>query len=114
MPKNYTPSTEEKLSVKEILTPFLEENVISARDIPKIEEWPAFCGEGDYNHIEFIRKIDIIQEYFRIPYEMIVEKLHSLFTRTANKWYFKMKQEHGEHKFLWWKSEIITKWARNS
>ncbi|MBW0477489.1 hypothetical protein O181_017204 [Austropuccinia psidii MF-1] len=25
-----------------------------------------------------------------------------------------MKQEHGKLDWLWWKSEIITKWARNS
>ncbi|MBW0520947.1 hypothetical protein O181_060662 [Austropuccinia psidii MF-1] len=45
MPRHSTPLTEEKLSVKEILTPFLGENVISAKDIPKLEEWPTFSGE---------------------------------------------------------------------
>ncbi|MBW0566496.1 hypothetical protein O181_106211 [Austropuccinia psidii MF-1] len=37
MPRHYTPLTEEKLSVKEILNPFLGENIISAKDIPKLE-----------------------------------------------------------------------------
>ncbi|MBW0564965.1 hypothetical protein O181_104680, partial [Austropuccinia psidii MF-1] len=45
MPRHYTPFTEEKLSVKESLTPFLGENVISAKNIPKLEEWPTFSGE---------------------------------------------------------------------
>ncbi|MBW0465887.1 hypothetical protein O181_005602 [Austropuccinia psidii MF-1] len=87
MPRNYTPLNEEKLSVKESLTPFLGENVISAKDIPKLEEWPSFSGEGEYNHLEFIRTIDMVQEDFHIPDQIIVGKLHSLFTRTEKKWY---------------------------
>ncbi|MBW0575733.1 hypothetical protein O181_115448, partial [Austropuccinia psidii MF-1] len=87
MPRHSTPLTEENISVKGSLTPFLGENVISAKDIPKLEEWPTFSGEGEYNHIEFIRTIDMLQEDLHIPDEIIVGKLHSLFTRTAKKWY---------------------------
>ncbi|MBW0509821.1 hypothetical protein O181_049536 [Austropuccinia psidii MF-1] len=114
MTSNSKPLTEEKPPVKEILTPFLGENVISARDIPKLEEWQTFYGEGEYNHIEFIRTIDMLKEDFHIAYEIILGKLHSLFTRNSKKWYFKMRQEHGKHTWLWWKSEIITKWANKS
>ncbi|MBW0534442.1 hypothetical protein O181_074157 [Austropuccinia psidii MF-1] len=73
-----------------------------------------FSGEGEYNHIEFIRTIDMFQEDFCIPDEIIVGKLHSLLTRTAKKWYYKMRQYHGKHDWSWWKSEVITKWANNS
>ncbi|MBW0464016.1 hypothetical protein O181_003731 [Austropuccinia psidii MF-1] len=93
---------------------FLGENAIYARDIPKREEWPTFTGEGEYIHIEFIRAIDIPQGDFHIPDEMMVGKLHYSFTGTAKKWSHKMRQEHGKHDWLWWKSEIITKWANNS
>ncbi|MBW0475770.1 hypothetical protein O181_015485 [Austropuccinia psidii MF-1] len=82
VPRHSTPFNEEKLSVKESLTPFLRENTIYAKDIPKLAEWPTFSGEGEYNHIEFIRTIDMLQEDFHIPDEIIVGKLHSLFTRT--------------------------------
>ncbi|MBW0588370.1 hypothetical protein O181_128085 [Austropuccinia psidii MF-1] len=51
IPRHSTPLTEEKCSFKGSLTPFLGENVISAKDIPKLEEWPTFSGEGEYNHI---------------------------------------------------------------
>ncbi|MBW0461464.1 hypothetical protein O181_001179 [Austropuccinia psidii MF-1] len=98
MPRNSTPLTEEKLSAKESLTPFLEENFISAKDIPKLEECPKFSGEGEYNHIEFIITIDMLKD-FHIPDETIVGKLHSLFTRTAKKWYYKMRQDHGNSIF---------------
>ncbi|MBW0592978.1 hypothetical protein O181_132693 [Austropuccinia psidii MF-1] len=64
MPRHSTPSTEEKLSVKESLTPFQGENIMSAKNIPKLEEWPTFCGEGEYNYIEFIRTIDMLKEDF--------------------------------------------------
>ncbi|MBW0507134.1 hypothetical protein O181_046849 [Austropuccinia psidii MF-1] len=113
IPRHFTPLTEEKLYVKGNLTPFLGENPIFAKDIPKLEEWPKFFGEGEYNHIELIRTIDMLQEDFHIPDEIIVGKLHSLLTRTAKKWYYKMRQDHGKHDWPWWKSEIITKWANN-
>ncbi|MBW0548406.1 hypothetical protein O181_088121 [Austropuccinia psidii MF-1] len=113
MPRSSTPLTEENLSVKEILTPLLGENVISAKDIPKLEEWRTFSGEGEYNHIEFIRTIDMLQEDFNITDEIIVGKLHSLFTKTAKKWYYKMRMNHGKNDWSWWKSEVIRKWANN-
>ncbi|MBW0468761.1 hypothetical protein O181_008476 [Austropuccinia psidii MF-1] len=51
VPRHSTPLTEEKLSVKKRLTPFLGKNHICARNIPKLEEWPTFSGKGEYNHI---------------------------------------------------------------
>ncbi|MBW0517423.1 hypothetical protein O181_057138 [Austropuccinia psidii MF-1] len=103
-----------KGSVKKILTPFLGGNEMSARDIPKLEKWPTFSCEGEYYHVVLIKKIDILQENFHISDEMIVGKLHSLFTRTEKKWYYKIRQEYGKHDWIWWKSEIITKWSNNS
>ncbi|MBW0567902.1 hypothetical protein O181_107617 [Austropuccinia psidii MF-1] len=59
MPRHFTPLTEEKPFFKGSFTPLLVRNVVSFKDIPKLEEWPTFSGEGEYNHIEFIRTIDI-------------------------------------------------------
>ncbi|MBW0494694.1 hypothetical protein O181_034409 [Austropuccinia psidii MF-1] len=56
----------------------------------------------------------MLQEDFHIPDEIIVGKLHSLFTRTEKKWYYKVRLDHGKHDWPWWKCEIITKWAKNS
>ncbi|MBW0570652.1 hypothetical protein O181_110367 [Austropuccinia psidii MF-1] len=114
MPRHSTPLTEEKPFVKGSFTPLLGENVVSVKDIPKLEEWPTYSGEGEYNHIEFIRTIDMLQGDFNIPDEIIVGMLHCLFTRTANKWYYKIRIDHGKHDWSWWKSEVITKWANNS
>ncbi|MBW0524716.1 hypothetical protein O181_064431 [Austropuccinia psidii MF-1] len=56
----------------------------------------------------------MFQEVFHKPDEMILGKLHSLFTRSSKKGYFKMRQEHGKHDWSLWKSEIITKWDNHS
>ncbi|MBW0555537.1 hypothetical protein O181_095252 [Austropuccinia psidii MF-1] len=34
------------------------------KEVPKLKEWPHFSGEGEYDHIEFIRGIEMIKEYF--------------------------------------------------
>ncbi|MBW0516369.1 hypothetical protein O181_056084 [Austropuccinia psidii MF-1] len=56
----------------------------------------------------------MFQEDFHTPDEIIVGKLHSFFTRTEKQWYHKMRQDHVKHDWPWWKSEIITKWAKYS
>ncbi|MBW0553112.1 hypothetical protein O181_092827 [Austropuccinia psidii MF-1] len=56
----------------------------------------------------------MFQEDFHIPDEIILGKLHSMFPRTAKKWYYKMRQDHRKHDWPWWKSQIITKWAKHS
>ncbi|MBW0518184.1 hypothetical protein O181_057899 [Austropuccinia psidii MF-1] len=109
MPRHSTPLTEEKPSVKESLTPLLGENVTSAKDIPKLEEWPTFSGEGEYNHIELIRTINMLWGDFHIP-----DELHCLYTKTEKKWYYKMRIGHRRQDWSWWKSEVINKWAKNS
>ncbi|MBW0519484.1 hypothetical protein O181_059199 [Austropuccinia psidii MF-1] len=87
IPKNYTPFTEEKPSVKGSLTPFLGENATSAKDIHILEQWPTFSGQGKLNQIEFIRKIDMLRKDFHINDEIIAGKLHSVFNGSAKKWY---------------------------
>ncbi|MBW0555028.1 hypothetical protein O181_094743 [Austropuccinia psidii MF-1] len=56
----------------------------------------------------------MLQEDFHKPNEIIVGKLHFLFTRTAKNWYYKMRQDNGKHDWPWCQSEIITQWAGNS
>ncbi|MBW0586073.1 hypothetical protein O181_125788 [Austropuccinia psidii MF-1] len=114
MQRHSTPLIEETLSVKGSFTPLLGNFFVSVKDIPKFVELPTFSGEGEYNHIEFIRTIDMLQEDFNILDEIIVGKLHCLFTRTAKKWYNKIRIDHGKHGWSQWKSELITKWANNS
>ncbi|MBW0582964.1 hypothetical protein O181_122679 [Austropuccinia psidii MF-1] len=47
------------------------------KDIPKLEEWPTFNSEGEYDHMEFMRTIDMFKEEFNIQDEYISARLHS-------------------------------------
>ncbi|MBW0566119.1 hypothetical protein O181_105834 [Austropuccinia psidii MF-1] len=56
----------------------------------------------------------MFKEDFNIPYEYISSRLHSLFAKSAKKWYYKMRQDHGKHSWPWWKEKIISKLANYS
>ncbi|MBW0533128.1 hypothetical protein O181_072843 [Austropuccinia psidii MF-1] len=56
----------------------------------------------------------MFEEDFNIPDKCISARLHSLFTKSAKKWYYKMRQDHGKHSGPWWKEQIISKWANDS
>ncbi|MBW0567309.1 hypothetical protein O181_107024 [Austropuccinia psidii MF-1] len=55
----------------EFSTPFhnLEQSMGQAplKEAPKLKEWPHFSGEGEYDHMKFIRGIDMIKEDFELP-----------------------------------------------
>ncbi|MBW0536348.1 hypothetical protein O181_076063 [Austropuccinia psidii MF-1] len=75
---------------------------------------PTFSGEGEYSHMEFMNPIDILKEDFNIQDEYISARLHSLFIKSAKKWYCQMRQDHGKNSWPWWKKNIISKWANDS
>ncbi|MBW0535773.1 hypothetical protein O181_075488 [Austropuccinia psidii MF-1] len=119
--KEYIQSSIKNISLKNELprqsTPILDRNVLKLnndlnhtissnaevetacnfKDIPRLEEWQTFSGEGEFNYMEFMKTIDMFTEDFSIPDEYISARLHSLFTKSAKKWYYKMRQDHGKH-----------------
>ncbi|MBW0516902.1 hypothetical protein O181_056617 [Austropuccinia psidii MF-1] len=64
--------------------------------------------------MDFMKKIDLYKEDSNILDEYISARLHSLFIKSAQKWYYKMRQHHGTHSWPWWKEPIIYKWANHS
>ncbi|MBW0503927.1 hypothetical protein O181_043642 [Austropuccinia psidii MF-1] len=56
-------------------------------DIARLEEWPTLCGEGEFNHMEFMKTIHMLKEDFSIRDEYISSILHCLFTKSEKKWY---------------------------
>ncbi|MBW0510128.1 hypothetical protein O181_049843 [Austropuccinia psidii MF-1] len=84
------------------------------KEVPKLKEWPHFSGEGEYDHIEFIRGIEMIKEYFELPDRLVTERFNTLFTRSAHRWYIKVRQAHGHQSWTWWKTQIINKWTNDS
>ncbi|MBW0569561.1 hypothetical protein O181_109276, partial [Austropuccinia psidii MF-1] len=79
-----------------------------------LQEWPHFSGEGEYDYIEFIIGIDIIKEDFELPDRLVKGRFHTLFTRSAHRWYIKLRQAHGHQSWTWWKTQIINKWANDA
>ncbi|MBW0461095.1 hypothetical protein O181_000810 [Austropuccinia psidii MF-1] len=84
------------------------------KEVPKLKEWPHFSGEGEYDHMEFTRGIDMIKEDFELLERLVTVIFNTLFTRSAHIWYIKLRQAHEHQSWTWWKTQIINKWANDS
>ncbi|MBW0473592.1 hypothetical protein O181_013307 [Austropuccinia psidii MF-1] len=51
----------------------------------------------------------MLKEDFNIPDEYISARLHSLFTKSGKKLYYKRRQDHGKHSWPWWQEQILSK-----
>ncbi|MBW0495415.1 hypothetical protein O181_035130 [Austropuccinia psidii MF-1] len=76
------------------------------KKVPKIKACPLFSDEGEYDHMEFIRGIDMIKEDSELPDRFLTERFNTLFTRSANRWYIKLRQAHGNQSWSWWKPKV--------
>ncbi|MBW0493716.1 hypothetical protein O181_033431 [Austropuccinia psidii MF-1] len=83
------------------------------KEVPKLKEWPHFSGEREYDHMEFIRGIDIIKKDCELPDRLVRAIFNTLFSQSANRWYIKLRQVHGHQSWTWWKAQIINNWANN-
>ncbi|MBW0554571.1 hypothetical protein O181_094286 [Austropuccinia psidii MF-1] len=79
------------------------------KEVPRLKECPQLSGEGEYDHMEFIRGIDMIKEDFELPDKLVTARFNTLFTRSAHRWYVKLRQAHGHQIWAWWKTQIINK-----
>ncbi|MBW0522616.1 hypothetical protein O181_062331 [Austropuccinia psidii MF-1] len=84
------------------------------KEVPKLKEWLHFSGEGEYEHMEFIRGIEMIREDFELPERFVTARFNTLFTISAHRWYIKLRQVHGHQSCTWWKTQIIKKWANDA
>ncbi|MBW0539258.1 hypothetical protein O181_078973 [Austropuccinia psidii MF-1] len=87
---------------KEITNPFIKDlshqdnNQVLMKEAPQLEEWPTFKGEGAYDHTSFIKTIEMLQEDYAIPDELIISRLHSIFEKSAKRWYYGISQKNGK------------------
>ncbi|MBW0510489.1 hypothetical protein O181_050204 [Austropuccinia psidii MF-1] len=95
MPKLSTPFSPMRSPVKpkeEITNPFItdlshqDNNQVLMKEAPQLKEWPTFTGEGEYDHMSFIKRIDMLQEYYAIPDKLITSRLHPIFEKSAKRW----------------------------
>ncbi|MBW0563935.1 hypothetical protein O181_103650 [Austropuccinia psidii MF-1] len=63
------------------------------KEEPKSKEWPAFTGEGEYDHMSFIKTIDMLQEDYAIPDESITARLQSLFEKSSKILHYGIRQK---------------------
>ncbi|MBW0470625.1 hypothetical protein O181_010340 [Austropuccinia psidii MF-1] len=84
------------------------------KQVPKLKEWPHFSGEGEYDNMEFIRGIEMIKEDSELPDRLVAAIFNTLFTRSAHRWYIKLRQAHGHQSWTLWKTQIINKWANDA
>ncbi|MBW0581810.1 hypothetical protein O181_121525 [Austropuccinia psidii MF-1] len=66
------------------LEPSMGEELL--KEVPKLKEWPHLGGEGEYDHMEFIRGIEMIEEDFELPDRLVTERFNTFFTRSAHRW----------------------------
>ncbi|MBW0561393.1 hypothetical protein O181_101108 [Austropuccinia psidii MF-1] len=105
---------------EELKNPFItdlshqENNQVLMKEAPQLKEWPTFAGAGEYDHMSFIKTIHMLQEDYAIPDELITARLHSLFQKSAKRWYHGIRQTNGKNTWSWWENELITKWANDS
>ncbi|MBW0501009.1 hypothetical protein O181_040724 [Austropuccinia psidii MF-1] len=55
------------------------------KTVPKFKEWPHFSGEGNYDHMELIRGIEIIEEDFELPERLVTARYNTMFTRKISR-----------------------------
>ncbi|MBW0556117.1 hypothetical protein O181_095832 [Austropuccinia psidii MF-1] len=122
MPKLSTPFSHIRSPVKqkeELTNPLItdlshqDNNQFLMKEAPQLKEWPTFIGEVEYDHMSFIKTIDMLQEDYAIPDELITARLHSLFEKSEKRWYYGIRQTNGKNTWSWWKKEIITKCAND-
>ncbi|MBW0564435.1 hypothetical protein O181_104150 [Austropuccinia psidii MF-1] len=69
-----------------------DNNQVLMKEAPQLKEGPTFTGEGEYDHMSFIKTIDWLQEDYSIPDELITPRLHSLFEKSVKRWYYGIRQ----------------------
>ncbi|MBW0574119.1 hypothetical protein O181_113834 [Austropuccinia psidii MF-1] len=112
IPKLSTPYSHIRSPLKakeEITNPFITElshkdnEQILMKEAPQSKEWPTFTGEGEYDHMSFIKTIYMLQEAYAIPDELIIAILPSLFEKSSKRWYYGIRKTNFKNTWSWWK-----------
>ncbi|MBW0535189.1 hypothetical protein O181_074904 [Austropuccinia psidii MF-1] len=51
-----------------------DNNQVLMKEAPQLKEWPTFTGEGEFDHMSFIKAIDMLQEDYAIADELITAR----------------------------------------
>ncbi|MBW0511124.1 hypothetical protein O181_050839 [Austropuccinia psidii MF-1] len=78
-----------------------DNNQVLMKEASQLKEWPTFTGEGEYDHMSFIKTIEMLQADHAIPDELITARLHSLFEKSSKRWYYGIRQTNGKNNWSW-------------
>ena len=95
--KPHSTSYKREISVEE------ESNI---KLLPPIQEWPKFSGEGEYDHVSFIKYIDHILQAYQLPENVIIVRLPRLFEGVAIDWFVTKRGTEGHISWEEWKQLI--------
>ncbi|KAG0145802.1 hypothetical protein CROQUDRAFT_18710, partial [Cronartium quercuum f. sp. fusiforme G11] len=82
-------------------------------DFPTLKDWPKFGGEGEYNHLEFIKWIDDVKRDTHCPDTLITLKLslsRDNGPMTWDEWREALKERFGTAK---WRRDMRRAFDRN-
>ncbi|MBW0521231.1 hypothetical protein O181_060946 [Austropuccinia psidii MF-1] len=82
-----------------------ENNQVLIKKAPQLKESPTLTGEGDYDHMLFIKTFEMLQGDYSIPDELITARLHSLFSKYAKRWYYGIRKANGKNTWSWWAND---------
>ncbi|MBW0549097.1 hypothetical protein O181_088812 [Austropuccinia psidii MF-1] len=106
IPKLSTPFSEirspvkPKEEIKNLLITDLshqDNNKVLIKEEPELKEWPTFTGKGEYDHLSFIKTIDMLKECYSILDELITARLNLLFEKSSKRWYYGIRQTNGKN-----------------
>ncbi|MBW0577493.1 hypothetical protein O181_117208 [Austropuccinia psidii MF-1] len=81
------------------------------KEVLNLKELHHFSGEGEYDHMVFIKGIEMIKENFELPDRLVTERFNTLFTQSTHRCYIKLRQAHGHQSWTGWITQIINRWA---
>ncbi|MBW0566282.1 hypothetical protein O181_105997 [Austropuccinia psidii MF-1] len=84
------------------------------KEARQLKEWPTSTGEGENDHISFIKTIDMLQKDYAIPDKLITAILNSLCEKSPKRWYYGIRKTNGKNSWSWWKIETIIKWGNDA
>jgi hypothetical protein len=86
-----------------------ESSKVILQGLSKLEAWPTFSGDEEYDHVDFIKTIDTIQEDARIEDIVITSKLKHMFKGIALQWFSSVRTIVGDQSWSFWKDAIHKK-----
>ena len=88
------------------------------QDVPALKDWPRYTGEGEYNHLEWIRWIYSLQKNMHFPDSLIISKLPMILVGLEKIWFDEECNDSDFSTWEEWKEAIIKhfgtpKWKRS-